>query len=254
MARSYKARATVLRKMRLGEKDLIVSLIAEDGSLLRAVAKGARKPGGSLAARLELFSTVDALLAEGRNLDVVAEARLAASRRDFDLEQAACAAAVAEMACLVAQEGLAHPRLFDMTNAALDRIADAQPADALAIACAYLLKALASEGVRPELSRCMACGEPIDATEGASRVFVSFESGGGYCERCQRPSDCMPVDAATVGWVNALLRLRFHDIPPLAVPLRASSAILQFARQWTRFHLGRDLKSLNFLLSGGLFE
>ncbi|MBQ3328952.1 MAG: recombination protein O N-terminal domain-containing protein, partial [Eggerthellaceae bacterium] len=62
-SRTYKARGIVLRKTKLGEKDLIVTLLSEDGSLLRAVAKGARKPGGSLAARIDLFRVVAALLA-----------------------------------------------------------------------------------------------------------------------------------------------------------------------------------------------
>ena len=55
-ARTYTARAIVLRKTKLGESDLVVTLLAEDGSQVRAVAKGARKPSSPFAARLELYS------------------------------------------------------------------------------------------------------------------------------------------------------------------------------------------------------
>ena len=51
---TYTARAIVLRKTKLGESDLIVTLLAQDGSQARAVAKGARKPSSPFAARLEL--------------------------------------------------------------------------------------------------------------------------------------------------------------------------------------------------------
>ncbi|MFQ9180415.1 MAG: DNA repair protein RecO [Eggerthella lenta] len=76
---TYDARAIVLRKTKLGESDLILALLAEDGSQIRAVAKGARKPASSFAARLELYSVVDLLVARGRSLDIVKEARLVES-------------------------------------------------------------------------------------------------------------------------------------------------------------------------------
>ena len=70
-SKTYKTSGIVLRKTKLGEKDLIVSILDESGALVRAVAKGARKPGGSYAAKLELFSVVDLMLAQGKNLDVI---------------------------------------------------------------------------------------------------------------------------------------------------------------------------------------
>ncbi len=74
---TYTARAIVLRKTKLGESDLIVTLLAQDGSQIRAVAKGARKPSSPFAARLELYSSVDLLCSKGRSLDIVKEARIA---------------------------------------------------------------------------------------------------------------------------------------------------------------------------------
>ena len=59
---TYTARALVLRKTKLGETDLVLTLLAEDGSQMRAVAKGARKPANAFSARLELYSVVDVLL------------------------------------------------------------------------------------------------------------------------------------------------------------------------------------------------
>ena len=78
---TYGARGIVLRKTKLGEGDLVVTLLSEDGSQLRAVAKGARKPTSPFASRLELYSVADALLARGRSLDIVKEARLVEAKR-----------------------------------------------------------------------------------------------------------------------------------------------------------------------------
>ena len=97
---TYDARAIVLRKTKLGESDLILTLLAEDGSQMRAVAKGARKPASSFAARLELYSVVDLLVARGRSLDIVKEARLVAAHDAMrcNLEASAAAAPVAGLA------------------------------------------------------------------------------------------------------------------------------------------------------------
>ena len=68
-SRTYRTKVLVLDKTKLKETDLILTMLDERGRQVRAVAKGARKPGGRLAARCELFCTVDMLLAHGRSLD-----------------------------------------------------------------------------------------------------------------------------------------------------------------------------------------
>ena len=90
---AYRIEALVLRKTKLKESDLIVTLLAEDGSLVRAVAHGARKPQSPFASRLEPCAVVDVLLARGRSLDVAKEARFVARRfRRFRRRIAPCRA------------------------------------------------------------------------------------------------------------------------------------------------------------------
>ena len=255
MARTYKVRAIVLRKTKLAEKDLIITLLCESGEIVRAVAKGARKPGGSFAARTELFSVMDCMLAQGRKLDVLSEARLAKDVDvcEFGLEQATCASAIAELVCTVAQEGLEQPRLFDMTLAALATIATADPSHALAITAACLLKVLAISGFRPSLNECVSCGDEVYRDDDAGPLFVSFEEGGVVCESCRRNVSCMPIETTTLEWIRALLKARFAEISTMEVHDPVSFSVLQFTRQWSRVHTGRDIRSLDFLFTAGLY-
>ena len=94
--------AIVIDRTKLGESDLILTLLEADGSQGRAVAKGARKPGGKLAARVQLFCELDLLLAVGRNLDVVAEAQLTEPHATLrgDLARVSAASVVCEVARL----------------------------------------------------------------------------------------------------------------------------------------------------------
>lgn len=253
--KTYKIRGIVLRKTKLAEKDLIVTLLAESGAIVRCVAKGARKPGGSLAARIELFSVVDCMIARGRNLDVLSEARLAKDRpiREFGLEQSSCASCIAELLNNVAQEDLEHPRLYEMTQSALDALSSADTPHALAIAAASMLKTLSSAGFRPSLDACVSCGNPIVALTASDWVNVTFEGGGAVCDSCARQLNCINFDASVIAWVRAMLYSRFAEIAEMEIDGSAMFSVLHFVRQWARVHTGRDVKSLDFVFTSGLF-
>ena len=252
---TYTARAIVLRKTKLGESDLIVTLLVQDGSQARAVAKGARKPSSPFAARLELYSSVDLLCSEGRNLDIVKEARIASSHERLrrDLEHAACAAPMAELLDRVTQKGLANPRLFALTEAALGALDAAKAPQAPAVCAAHLLKALALSGLRPSLSSCAVCGAEVRGGAEAGTVPLSFCEGGIVCPACRPSVEARDVPGATVAWCRALMGSTFAEIAEIDVPPSASFAVLRFCQQWAHEHVGANLKSLNFLFTCGLF-
>ena len=115
--RTYRTLAIVLDKTKLRETDLIFTLLAENGRQLRAVGKGARKPGSRLAARCELGCKVDLLLAHGRSLDVVAEATLVeatlGAAPSYELLSAASALADVAKACCF--EDAEDPFVYQIT-------------------------------------------------------------------------------------------------------------------------------------------
>ena len=254
-SKSYRARVVVLKKTKLREKDLIVTMLDENGMLRQAVAKGARRPGGSFAARLELFSVVDGWFVEGRSLDVVTDAKFAEgySTHQFGLEQAACASAVAELVSAVAQEGLAHERLFDMTTLALTTMASSSSDVAIAICVADLLKTLAMVGFRPSFDTCVSCGRQIDWQTAPSRMRLSVADGGIVCNQCGSVPDAMIIDTNTVAWARTILSRTFAEIANDPPDVSTSFSLLQFVRQWAQAHVGKNLKSIDYLLACGLF-
>ena len=254
-SKSYRARVVVLKKTKLREKDLIVTMLDENGMLRQAVAKGARRPGGSFAARLELFSVVDGWFVEGRSLDVVTDAKFAEgySTHQFGLEQAACASAVAELVSAVAQEGLAHERLFDMTTLALTTMASSSSDVAIAICVADLLKTLAMVGFRPSFDTCVFCGRQIDWEAASSRMRLSVSDGGIVCDQCEGVPDAVVIDTNTVAWARAIISRTFAEIADNPPDVSTSFSLLQFVRQWAQAHVGKNLKSVDYLLACGLF-
>ncbi|MDO4291144.1 MAG: DNA repair protein RecO [Eggerthellaceae bacterium] len=251
---TYTARACVLRKTKLGEADLIVTLIASDGSQMRAVAKGARKPKSTFASRLELYTEVDVLCARGKSLDIVKEARLVAPRARVrsSLEHAAGAACMAELLERVTQENLPVPRLFDMTHVALDALERAEAEQVPLITAAHLLKALSFAGLRPHLSSCVACGADVDAQRGAP-LRLAVAEGGVVCEACARHAQTVPLSAVAAAWAQAALGSTFSQLLQTDAPLQAGVDLLHLAQTWCVAHVGARCKSIEFLLTVGLF-
>ena len=247
------ARVIVLRKTKLGEADLVLTMLGESGSQLRAVAKGARKPSSTFAARLELYSVCDVLVAQGSSLGIVKEARIVESndRARRDLEHAACAAVMAELLDRTTQDALDVEKLFPATRKALSVLCASDADRAPAIAAAHCLKTFAYLGVRPELDSCCRCGRPSD---GAGRMWFSAREGGTVCDSCRFEAAGVEVDPSDIAWMRAFLHLPFDEVAKLEGSLSPAFSALAVVRQWTREHFGFTLRSVDFLRTSGLFE
>lgn len=256
---TYLLRAIVVRKTKLGEADLVVTLLAEDGSQVRAVAKGARKPASSFSSRLEIFAEADLLLVRGKSLDVVKEARLVDSHRGLtvDMEHAAAAAPMADLAARLCQPDLPSPKLFALTSSAFSHAERADCITVPALCAAYLLKAFSFAGFRPSFRRCVGCGAPvgIGASTSTARETMPFSAseGGVVCSECLLFSDTFRVPIEVLSWADALLMTSFDGTLRLPPPMRVSFEVLHLCQTWAREHTGSRLKSLEFLFACGLF-
>lgn len=255
---TYDVRALVLRKTKLGETDLILTLLAEDGRQLRAVAKGARKPSSSFSSRLEIFSEVDLLMVQGKSLDIVKEARLVDAHMGvrLDMEHAAAAAPMADLMARLSQPDLVSPKLYPLTVSALKHAGEADASAALSICAAHMLKAFAFAGFRPSLDRCVGCGKLLDLVNpGLARTMVPFSAaeGGAVCPSCLLFTDTVHVSTEVLTWSQFLMLSTFDDVVQAGMERRVSFEILQLCQMWVREHVGSRLKSLEFLFTYGLF-
>lgn len=254
-SRTHSVRALVLRRTKLGESDAICTLLSSDGSQIRAVAKGARKPSSSFASRLEVYSVCDLLLVEGKSLDIVKEARLieanAHLRSDIDLMEAA--APMVELLDKTTQVGLEDARLFPMVCAALASLKEPAVPYA-ALTAASLLKTLAVLGFRPRFDVCVGCGSLLALDQLPQRVAFSLVNGGLVCANCRAVCETINLSRDTVMWAQALLFSTFADIQRFDMGEASCMAELRFLQMWIRQHLGIKLKSLDYLVSNGEFS
>lgn len=232
----YRERGIVLRTIKLGEADRIVTLVTEGHGKLRAVAKGVRRTKSRFGARLEPLSHVALLCYEGRNLDTITQAEAVehfrAVREDLDrLSRAVC---LLELVDAVVQEGDDDPRLYQMLLGALRTLA-AGPAPLLIPAFSWRL--LAQQGFRPELDCCVACGSDGD--------LVAFDpgQGGALCRNCQVGTR-LGSDALVL-----LRRILGADLVAVLAegPSPAGAELDHLAQRSLEYHLERRLRAPGIL-------
>ena len=242
---TYRCRAIVLDKTKLKETDLILTLLAESGRQVRAVAKGARKPGSRLAARCDLCCEVDLLLAKGHALDIVSQAELMAAplgaQPTPELLSSACA--VVEVARLCCYEDAEDPFVFPITSAVLAALSEARDAAYLdLLVAAYVFKLLSHIGYRPDYSGCVSCGDPATS-------YFSAQAGGLLCASCAAGiPGADEVDVNTVRWLRALIAMRFNELSVADIDGQVATFLLALSHVWAATHLDARLRAMEFLL------
>jgi DNA repair protein RecO (recombination protein O) len=237
----YKEQGVVLRSIKLGEADKIVTVMTQGSGKVRAVAKGIRKTTSRFGGRLEPFTHVSLMLYRGRgSLDTITQAEIIAPHRAVrdDLALFAAGETMLEAVDKVAEEHERNVRVVLLLLSGL-RALECRPTDPVAVAESFMLKLLSLSGFHPALTACAACG-------GTDPVLFDAGQGGAVCASCAEPG------AGTVSReaLRYLSGLGFADMADagatLAEPrVRKESRALLYG--FAEYHLERRMKSLPML-------
>jgi DNA repair protein RecO (recombination protein O) len=256
----YRTAALVLRRQDFGEADRLLTLYSPWRGKFRAIAKGVRRPKSRLGGHVELFTHVNLLVAQGRNLDIVTQAetiRPFGHIRD-DLWKTSYACYVTELVDRFTEEHLENQPIFDLLLQALtylDEVAADPSADQIrepgepgsAVETAmrnFELQLLGHLGYAPELMRCVQCQERL--VDGENRFSPS--SGGVVCANC---SAVHP--GGRLLSVNAIKAMRLMSQEPFGVFRRLrltpdqSFEVEGALRSHINFILERQLRTAEFL-------
>ncbi|MPZ59734.1 MAG: DNA repair protein RecO [Propionibacteriales bacterium] len=237
----YRDEGVVLRTQKLGEADRIVSLLTRRHGRIRAVAKGVRRTSSRFGSRLEPFMHVDAQLAEGRSLDVVAQVETVTPYgqpvcANYGLYTAGTVM-LETTERLVAEEHEPALQQFLLLVGGLRALSQQEHAPGLTLD-SFLLRSLAIAGYAPSFSDCAHCG-----AEGPHRAF-SPAAGGLLCADCRVPGTARPAPE-TIELLAALLAGDWEVADASEPRIRRETCGLVSA--YVRWHLERDLRSLVYV-------
>jgi DNA repair protein RecO (recombination protein O) len=236
----YRDQGIVLRTIKLGEADRIVTLLTLSNGKIRAVAKGIRKPSSRFGARLEPTSHAAVQCYRGRDLDIVTQVETIDTHRALR-EHYGClthAVSMLEAVDQVAQEREANPALYRMLLGALRTLAD-RPSPL--ISTAFFWKLLSLEGFHPMLDACARCSDDTGP-------FTAFDlhDGGVLCDRCA-PLGGHRVEPETLAIIDDIVSGRLARILAAPPPAPVLTEIERLAIRALEYHSERRLRSAALL-------
>ena len=180
----YRDEGIVLRTIKLGEADRIVTILMQGHGKVRAVAKGVRKTSSKFGARLEPTSRVALQCYKGRELDIVTQAESLETHRPLREDYALFTHAIPMLEAVdqVAQDHEPNPALYRMLAGALRTLAERRSP---LVTPAFFWKLLSLEGFHPMLDDCARCGGDGEGDD-AELVAFDLEEGGVLCRACAR--------------------------------------------------------------------
>jgi len=182
--------AITLRRLDYSESSQVLAVLTRFHGQQRLIAKGIKRGGkGRVPVGVDLLEMGEAVfslrpgkegslatLTEWQQLD-----RFSHLRRDLT----ACYAAqyAADVTSALTEPHDPHAALFDGLRDLLTALDGAAGVSALSHLDAYLWRLLLEIGLRPELGRCMNCGQPTAAAR--EPLFFSSRQGGAVCRDCE---------------------------------------------------------------------
>lgn len=242
----YQDEGVVLRTVKLGEADRIVTLLTRGHGKIRAVAKGVRRTKSRFGGRLEPFMRVSLLIAEGRSLDVVSQAESISAYAgsicsDFQAYTAANVICETSDKLVVAEKEPA-PAQYRLVLGALNALAK-HAHDPSAIGDSYVLRALAIAGWTPRLRACVVCGEPISSS---LDWYFSIPAGGLMCVVDHTPeSEAVSWDALCR--LSALVEGDWGELDGVPVTPSIQRETHQMVEEWGEYYLERPIRSMRLL-------
>jgi DNA repair protein RecO (recombination protein O) len=210
----YRDQGVVLRTIKLGEADRIVSVFTQGHGKIRAVAKGVRKTASRFGSRLEPTSHVALQCYQGRELDVVTQVETIDVLRPLREGYGVLTHAMSMLEAVdqVTPERERNPALYRLLVGALRTLA---MTPSPVVTPAFFWKLLSLEGFHPMLDGCARCG-----AEGPFSAF-DLSEGGVLCDQCAPFAGGRAVSADALAFLARIVggdvRGALADPPPTDV-------------------------------------
>ncbi len=242
--------AIMLRRMDLGDYDVLVTFFTIDRGKVSAVAKYAKKSVKRFGGVLELFSVLQVVTTSGRGkgLPILQEASLIHPfcKIRYDIRKTAYASYWSELVNNWMEDGQENPDLFRLLEYVLGELDRGLVCDS-ELSILFQLRFMKLAGFAPNLSRCCVCRMATDrGTE--DKIAFDLVKGGLVCKRCA--DGCAGRIWLSKGTVKQLLWFLNGDLEKAARIRFNGQAIeegLRLLEAFVPYHLGREPKSLKVL-------
>ena len=235
--------AVVLRTWPVHEADLIVSLLTRDYGRLRGVAKSALKSRRRFGGALEPMTVARAWFAERPRQDLVRLDQLEIMRSPLSAPVDAVRMTVLSLYAELLDEALPEhdpqETVFRLLVAVLEQTTVEEPWMPLTYFQLWMTRLM---GLLPDITRCTACGEALQAEE----VWFSSHADGLFCS-LHRGGSASALSAGSWQVAQRMLRSPVAAFAGEPWTRRRGQDLRRFTLQALERHLERRLRSAEAL-------
>ena len=243
--RNFQTEAIIIKKIKLGEADRILTLFTPHLGKMQAIAKGVRRPKSKMAGHLELLTHSQVSMARGRNLDTITGSQTINSflplKTDFDL--ISCGLYLAELTEQFTAARQENFEVFILLRDTMERLCNANNSKEIILRY-FEVQLLNETGYRPQLQQCVKCHRSLEPVTN----YFSTSAGGMLCPGCGQERPLVSVLS-----VNALKMLRLLQNGDLTTASKVklypelSFELQELLRRYIKYLLERELKSTTWL-------
>lgn len=173
--------AVVLKRQKLQDNDILVTLLTDRGGKLKAIAKGAKSGRSTLAAATQLFVFGEFVLSVEKDWNKIRSVDVLdpfGALHDH-LMAMTYGSYILELTNFLMAEGVVNHKAFVNLVDTLDMICEKE-ANLELIKLAYEVKIMSLSGYKMTLDRCQCCG-----AENREFLWLSIDNGGIICNKCK---------------------------------------------------------------------
>jgi len=241
--RTYQTQAIIIKKIKLGEADRILTLYTPHLGKIRAVAKGVRRPRSKLAGHLELLTYSQVSLARGRNLDTITGSQTINSFLPLksDLWLTSCALYATELVDQFTADDVENYPLFQLLLETMEHLC--QAGDNELTLRYFELHLLNLVGYRPQLQQCVSCQSTLEPN------LNSFcpGAGGMLCSNCSLSQISYSISANGLNGLRWLQNSDYDTARQLKMNQELSDELEGVMRNYLKYLLEREVKSTAWL-------
>ena len=219
----HKSPAVILKSLKWGEADRIVTIYSLRFGKLRGVARGARRLKSQFGAGLEPFVHAHLNLFEkqGDSLYRITQVDIQESFQELreDLEQMAAAGRLVNLVSALTMEGDPSPGIFQLLLDGLRALKEGN--DPLLYVLLYQIRMLGQTGFCPQTNHCAVCG----TTAWREKSRFSPKAGGMICPACVSQQSGRSFPMSPGSW--AFLSQASHIAPAVLTRLKATGKVRQ---------------------------
>jgi len=241
--RSYQTEAIIIKKIKLGEADRILTLYTPHLGKIRAVAKGVRRPRSKMSGHLELLTHSLVSLARGRNLDTITGCQTIHSFLPLksDLELTSCALYATELVDQFTADHIENRPLFQLLLETMEHLC--RGGDNELTLRYFELHLLNLVGYRPQLENCVSCQSRLAP---ATNSFCPG-AGGMLCPNCHQNQISYSVSTKGLDGLRLLQSNDYDTASQLEMNPKVSNEIEGVMRNYLKYLLEREIKSTAWL-------